>query len=67
MCAAAGKRDCRIGCQRRGMEVLKSRGEGRTACQGARAEEVSRSRSVARRLWIVVVFERARVRDLGTV
>jgi len=37
-----GRRDCKVGFQRRGMEVLKSDGEGRTACQGARADEVSR-------------------------
>jgi hypothetical protein len=62
-----GRRDCKVGFQRRGMEVLKSDGEGRTACQGARADEVSRRRSVARRPWIVVFLGRERVRDLGTV
>lgn len=62
-----GRRDCKVGFQRRGMEVLKSDAEGRTACQGARADEVSRRRSVARRPWIVVVLGRERVRDLGTV
>ena len=62
-----GRRDGKVGFQRRGMEVLKSDGEGRTACQGARADEVSRRRSVARRPWIVVFLGRERVRDLGTV
>jgi hypothetical protein len=62
-----GRRDCRVGCQRSGIEVLKSRGEGRTACQGPRVEDVSRRRSVARRLWIVLILGRDRVRDLGTV
>jgi hypothetical protein len=66
VCAAVGRRDCRVGYQRRGIEVVKSDGEGRTACHGARAEVVLRRRSVARRLWIVLVFGRARVRDLGT-
>lgn len=62
-----GRRDCKAGSQRRGMEVLKSEGEGRTACQGDRAGEVSRRRSVARRQWTVAVLGRERVRDLGTV
>lgn len=62
-----GRSDCSVVCQRRGIEVLKSEGEGRTACQRERADEVSRRRSVAKRLWIVLVLGRARERDLGTV
>jgi len=62
-----GRRDCRVGCQRSGIEVVKSRGEGRTARQGSRAEDVSRRSSVARRLWIVLTLGRDRVRDSGTV
>lgn len=65
--AAVGRRACKEGSQRRGMEVWKSKAVGRTARQGSRAEEVSRRRSVARRLWIVVVFGRRRERDLGMV
>ena len=65
--AACGRRDCNERCQRRGMEILKSEAVGRTACQAARTEVVSRRRSVARRLWIVEVLGSARMSDLGTV
>jgi hypothetical protein len=62
-----GRRDCRVGCQSSGIEVVKSRGEGRTARQRPRSEDVSRRSSVARRLWIVLILGRDRVRDLETV
>lgn len=51
--ALPGRRDCRVGCQRRGIEAVKSEGVGRTDRHGARRADVSRQRSRARREWIV--------------
>jgi len=49
-----------------GIEWRKSSGEGRTAVQGARVEDVSRERSAARRPW-TVMLPRGLETDLETV
>jgi len=50
LAAWGGRSSCRDGGQRRGMESSNVSWVGRTACHGARIVEVSRVRSVARRL-----------------